>query len=527
MSLEEKKQLIGTMWRDWTIKEYIGSGSGGMTSVYNLERKQGDFVESNRVLKVVNILEENISLNEMSDTYRQDFQEKRRRLSEKAREEVVLMDKLRNCNNVVTYQDYEIKYEDTEEKSSSLLYIRMNKYSNLSNEVKKRNLSESEIIKLGIDICSALNVCEQFGIIHRDIKPENIFINEFNDYLLGDFGISTIAENGNLANTNVGTAPYAAPEQFRAGYDKTSGYDNRVDIYSLGLTLYYLANAGKLPFQQLGISIPEAIHKRLSGEELPHIRGINTELEKIILHASAFSKDERYSSAKEMMKDLELLKSRMQKESYSTEAALSVDKLEHNIQDVYETELALNIQNSENLYETEPALEVKENACENIVAVEKTTIDDGSKKKKQEEKDSISLAEEKNDDLIKEEYVDFKEMAMTAIKNNDKCVAQKALMELGNLSEWNCVYQIINEKYSTDSDISSDFDNAIYWLQYCIDNIKDSWIVSLAEYKLGDIYARGVGIKKNHKIAEKLFASSAAKGNPYAKKKFIAGRYIK
>lgn len=63
--------------------------------------------------------------------------------------------------------------------------------------------------------------------------------------MLGDFGISRIVEGGlGSANTSVGTLDYAAPEQF------SPGYDSQVDIYSLGLTLYELANQSHLPFRK-------------------------------------------------------------------------------------------------------------------------------------------------------------------------------------------------------------------------------------------------------------------------------------
>ena len=66
-----------------------------------------------------------------------------------------------------------------------------------------------------------------------------------------------------------------------------------------------------------------------------------------------------------------------------------------------------------------------------------------------------------------------------------------------------------------------------FWYQNCITYGKDSWTVSLAEYQLGEIYAKGIGVKKDHKYAEELFSKSASKGNPYAKKKFVAGKYVK
>lgn len=117
--------------------------------------------------------------------------------------------------------------------------------------------------------------------------------------------------------------------------------------------------------------------------------------------------------------------------------------------------------------------------------------------------------------------------AKAALKDKNRTEVEKAFAELEKQSEWDEIYQIICTYYATDKDIEKDPENAIFWFQYCVDNIKDSWTVSLAEYKLGDIFSRGVGTKKNHKMAEKYFESSASKGNPYAQKKFVAGKYIK
>ena len=60
---------------------------------------------------------------------------------------------------------------------------------------KKMNLTMKEILKLGLDLCDGLQACRKKGVIHRDIKPANIFISEFGEYKLGDFGISKQLEH--------------------------------------------------------------------------------------------------------------------------------------------------------------------------------------------------------------------------------------------------------------------------------------------------------------------------------------------
>ena len=530
MSIKSKKDLIGCSWKDWTITDYIGSGSGGLTSVYLLERNQNGYVESDRVLKIVNIIEENMSLNEMSDSYRDDFEGKRRFLIKKAQEEVVLMDKLRNCNNIVTYQDYEIKQDDTEEHSSASLYIRMDKYKALADEMKKRNFSEAEIIQVGIDICTALEGCEKNGVIHRDIKPDNIFVTETGRYLLGDFGISTILENGQMASTNAGTAMYAAPEQFKNG-DNPIAYDSRVDIYSLGLTLYVLLNGGRYPFVCANVSLPEARQFRLEGKRIPSISGIDSQLNSIILKACAYSTEDRYRSAKEMKDDLRQVKLKNDREGFSTSVSLDATEIFHS-SGGNETEPALNVQAS---YETEPALSVLQPSYETEPALNAQASYETEPalnvQLSYEIEPAFQVQEHEVKPLVIEHSEESEEKiilhAKVALKDKNRTEAEKVFAELEKQSEWDEIYQIICTHYATDKDIEKDSENAIFWFQYCVDNIKDSWTVSLAEYKLGDIFSRGVGTKKNHKMAEKYFESSASKGNPYAQKKFIAGKYIK
>lgn len=53
-----------------------------------------------------------------------------------------------------------------------------------------RALSEDDVLRLGIDLCKALEYCQCQNIIHRDIKPENIFVSRFGEFKLGDFGIA-------------------------------------------------------------------------------------------------------------------------------------------------------------------------------------------------------------------------------------------------------------------------------------------------------------------------------------------------
>lgn len=127
-------------------------------------------------------------------------------------------------------------------------------------------------------------------------------------------------------------------------------------------------------------------------------------------------------------------------------------------------------------------------------------------------------------------YVDMenlKGMAKTKIMADDRDGACAIFMQLSAAGDCNAMYTEISKIYNSNKEVKKNPEAAIFWYQKCIETIKDSWTVSLAENRLGEIYSNGLGVKKDHELAEKYYRSSASKGNPYAKKKFVAGKYVK
>lgn len=168
----------------------------------------------------------------------------------------------------------------------------------LSTYIADKTLSEEEVIKLGTDICTALELCARRNIIHRDIKPENIFVNQFGDFKLGDFGIARKLENMTGVMSQKGTYSYMAPE-----IEKGEQYDATVDLYSLGLVLYRFTNKNRLPFlyterQLLSPSERmESVRRRMSGEPLPAPCDASPMMAKIILCACQPNPADRFSIA--------------------------------------------------------------------------------------------------------------------------------------------------------------------------------------------------------------------------------------
>jgi len=100
------------------------------------------------------------------------------------------------------------------------------------------------ILRIGIDVCNALQYAHSQSVLHRDIKPENIMITQEGTAKLMDFGLAKMLGQPSITQEGiiVGTVAYVAPE-IALG----KGADARSDLYSLGAVLYE-AVTGKPPF---------------------------------------------------------------------------------------------------------------------------------------------------------------------------------------------------------------------------------------------------------------------------------------
>ena len=109
-------------------------------------------------------------------------------------------------------------------------------------------LMSNEAVDAILQIIAGLEAAQQAGVLHRDVKPSNCFIDPDGTIKIGDFGLSittAVRTESNLTGPSslFGTPAYSSVEQLR-GEELTI----RSDIYSVGVTLYYLLT-GRLPFE--------------------------------------------------------------------------------------------------------------------------------------------------------------------------------------------------------------------------------------------------------------------------------------
>ena len=198
----------------------------------------------------------------------------------------------------------------------------------------ERNLQLRRLLQRLIDVCEAIDYAHSRGVLHRDLKPGNIMLGRYGETLVVDWGLakamgqapsSETTHGGGTDNTvertysaeaplvpladgsseptmlgtTIGTPAFMSPEQAAARFDLLGPAS---DVFSLGATLYQVLT-GKPPYEG-----PNALRQAESGDfHRPRTikRQIPGPLEAICLKAMATRPKERYSSTRELARDLE------------------------------------------------------------------------------------------------------------------------------------------------------------------------------------------------------------------------------
>ena len=159
-----------------------------------------------------------------------------------------------------------------------------------------------DALHLATQILKALQHAHECGIVHRDIKPQNIMLLQDGTIKVTDFGIARFSDKSTRTMTEqaIGSVHYIAPEQARG--DVTDG---KTDIYSVGVMLYEMLT-GKLPFDG-DSAVSVALMQLQSTPKRPREvnPGIPIGLEQITMKAMQKQPSARYTSAAEMLSDIE------------------------------------------------------------------------------------------------------------------------------------------------------------------------------------------------------------------------------
>jgi serine/threonine protein kinase len=171
---------------------------------------------------------------------------------------------------------------------------------NLSVRARRSHFSVADVLRIGIQVGSAVETSHRRGVLHRDIKPQNILTDSYGEPALTDFGIAA-TQGGD--GPDALSVPWSPPEML----DETSPGDQRADVYSLGATLWHLL-AGRSPFEQPGGDNGTfALMERIKSDPSPRTQrpDVPDRLERLLRQAMAKDPAARPQSAMALIRGLQ------------------------------------------------------------------------------------------------------------------------------------------------------------------------------------------------------------------------------
>ena len=195
---------------EWRLGRFIGAGSYG--KVFEIERRDALGTVSTSAMKALTIPSSQDELDAIlaSGMDEEGVSDYFQKYVDDIKKEIALMQRLKGHSTIVSYEDHRA-YPHPDGRGWDIL-IRMELLRPINDDLRRQKIfTRAEVLRLGIDLCSALEVCQKNNIIHRDIKPGNIFLSREGSFKLGDFGVARIASASMAASTRAGTAPGGFP----------------------------------------------------------------------------------------------------------------------------------------------------------------------------------------------------------------------------------------------------------------------------------------------------------------------------
>ena len=236
MSVEK----LAAVWPEWKVVELLGEGSFG--KVYKVVRQELS-VTTYAAVKLITVPQNESEIASLKSEGMDD-NAARAYLQGVVNDfinEIKLMESLKGTTNIVSVEDF--KVVEHKDNIGWDIFIRMELLTPFNEYIGDRKMSEEEVVRLGVDMCTALELCARRKIIHRDIKCSNIFIDgKTSTILIGDLGLSKKRQSEKMSIA--GTPEFMAPELFANGV-----YNESIDIYAFGMCILELITHD-IPFRE-------------------------------------------------------------------------------------------------------------------------------------------------------------------------------------------------------------------------------------------------------------------------------------
>ncbi|KAJ6642541.1 Traf2 and NCK-interacting protein kinase [Pseudolycoriella hygida] len=161
--------------------------------------------------------------------------------------EINVLKKYSNHRNIATYYGAFIKKSSPGKDDQLWLvmeYCGAGSVTDLVKSTKGQSLKEEWIAYICREILRGLSYLHTCKVIHRDIKGQNVLLTDNAEVKLVDFGVSAQLDRTiGRRNTFIGTPYWMAPEVIACDENAEATYDNRSDLWSLGITALEMAES--------------------------------------------------------------------------------------------------------------------------------------------------------------------------------------------------------------------------------------------------------------------------------------------